>query len=554
MKIQVRIDAAGALRNQRFAFAHRDTLVLELLQNARRAGATNIELHFDAAARRLSVADDGCGIEDFQTLLTLHQSGWQAEPIREEHPFGVGFSSCLYAAERCIVRSKGRCIDFLTEAALALEPIEVQPDAASSGCPGCQVELHGVHLVELEQRIERLCEGFPVPIHFNGRALERRYAIDRLQAVPTPVGRVQLAGRYDGRHSRECLVYLQGICVLRPIWWDADRVNIVHLDAAQFLARLPDRVSLLDEDLQGPRIQAALGSAWREALVAAKARLSAERFVAAYFQVMRQWGHRDLLNDLDLLPAELCQAIVGYPHQQADGACDFLQALDRAPSRAAIEGGSCTLVNLGPLDEFNAARWMFALHRGHLVVDAVWLDPGHWAHRCIQDLESQEVELQAIDEHTRSSFEGRWLWAPVVLCDRLRIQLGDISTEVSSEGVGHDGTLYIPAGEASGRALRQLSRYLDENDLSLDHELGEDLQALADLLRRLRSTDPVQTFDSLLAELRLGQYPLLRGRSFRVSIGIGNGNGNGDQPGHSVECDPVIDAPTEFSGDSHAAH
>ena len=49
MKIQVRIDAAGALRNQRFAFAHRDTLVLELLQNARRAGATNIELHFDAA-------------------------------------------------------------------------------------------------------------------------------------------------------------------------------------------------------------------------------------------------------------------------------------------------------------------------------------------------------------------------------------------------------------------------------------------------------------------------------------------------------------------------
>jgi hypothetical protein len=43
MQIQVRINEEGALRNQRYAFTDRFTLVSELLQNARRAGAMRIE-------------------------------------------------------------------------------------------------------------------------------------------------------------------------------------------------------------------------------------------------------------------------------------------------------------------------------------------------------------------------------------------------------------------------------------------------------------------------------------------------------------------------------
>ena len=69
MKIQVRINEEGALRNQAHAFSNRFTLVSELLQNARRAGATCIEIHHDAAAQVLSVQDDGCGLEDFQQLF-----------------------------------------------------------------------------------------------------------------------------------------------------------------------------------------------------------------------------------------------------------------------------------------------------------------------------------------------------------------------------------------------------------------------------------------------------------------------------------------------------
>ena len=58
MQIQVRINEEGALRNQRYAFTNRFTLVCELLQNARRAGATCIEIHYDATSQQLSVLTD----------------------------------------------------------------------------------------------------------------------------------------------------------------------------------------------------------------------------------------------------------------------------------------------------------------------------------------------------------------------------------------------------------------------------------------------------------------------------------------------------------------
>ena len=56
-----------------------------------------------------------------------------------------------------------------------------------------------------------------------------------------------------------------------------------------------------------------------------------------------------------------------------------------------------------------------------------------------------------------------------------------------------------------------------------------DRDALADLIRRLRSVDPVQTLDSLLQDLRLGKYPLLHGKIFQLTVGVGV------SPGHSIE-------------------
>ena len=268
MQIQVRINEDGALRNQRYAFTDRFTLVSELLQNARRAGATRIEIDYDVAAQVLRVQDDGCGLDDFQKLLSFHESGWDAATAAEERPFGVGFSKCLYAATRCIVASNHQRVDIDTAAALAKASIDVE--AIAETVAGTRIELHGVGLPDLGNRIETLCQGFPVPVLFNGKPLVRRFALANLATMPSSMGAVHLAGTRDGKNSYETMVFLQGFCVLKPTYCLRDELNVVHLDSRQFMARLPDRDKLIDEDVQRKRIDAELKACWRNTLEIAR--------------------------------------------------------------------------------------------------------------------------------------------------------------------------------------------------------------------------------------------------------------------------------------------
>src|SRR5574338_1451457 len=415
MQIQLRINEEGLLRNQRYAFSDRYTLVSELLQNARRAGATNIEIHYDASAQLLTVQDDGCGLDDFQKLLSFHESGWDAATSAEERPFGVGFSKCLYAATHCIVASGGRRVDFDTASALAKAPVKLE--ATEGGISGTRIELHGIVLPDLGNRIETLCQGFAVPVLFNGEPVARPHAAAHLATMASPMGSVHLAGTRDGRHSHWTLVFLQGFCVMKPSYCPDDRVNVVHLDSRQFMARLPDRDKLIDEDQQKRRIEAELKACWRKTLEVAKTQLPPQRFIDLYYPVMRGWGQTDLLNDLDVLPAELAEAIVGYPIQDAGGNRDHLGPVATAPSRAAIESHAVTLVGLDGIDADNAARWMLARAKGYLVFDWIGLHAEHWAQRHVRFLEEEPLRVEAVSEQMRVTLEGRWVWPTVILCE-----------------------------------------------------------------------------------------------------------------------------------------
>lgn len=542
MKIQVRINEEGALRNQRHAFSNRFTLVSELLQNARRAGATLIDIHHDATAQVLRVHDDGRGLTDFQKLLSLHESGWDAATCAEEQPFGVGFSKCLYAASRCIVASGHQCVDIDTEAALAKAMIDVEQ--LDEAVPGTQVELYGVDLPELAQHVETLCLGFPVPVSFNGQPLSRRFSVENLATMSSPMGEVHLVGTRSGEHARDTMVFLQGFCVLKPTWCSYDKVNVVHLDSRQFMARLPDRDKLIDEDQQRQRIDAELSACWRQTLELAKRQLPPAQFVETYYAAMRAWGHLDLMNDLDTLPAVLFDQVVGYPIQDDSGQREYLQPVATAPSRAEIESGTVQLVALDWVNNENAARWMLARARGYLVFDWIGLHANHWAQQQVVYLEEGSVRVEVIDEEARTELEGRWVMPTVILCKAVRVHVGDDVAEIDDAGVCHEGVVYVPAGENSGDPVRQLSSFTDEHDQFLDGDMDADHEALADLIRHLRSVDPVDTLDSLLRELRLGKYPLLHGRIFQVSVGVGS------VPGHSVEL--LGSAQTLEAGGGHA--
>ena len=125
--VQLKVNEEKLVKHLRLSFSNATTVLGELMQNARRAHATQVAFDYDEAAGRLSVTDDGCGIADMQMLVSIADSGWDAETLRTEHPFGMGFLAAVYAAEHLTVESRGARIDCDTERLLAFEPVRVEP-------------------------------------------------------------------------------------------------------------------------------------------------------------------------------------------------------------------------------------------------------------------------------------------------------------------------------------------------------------------------------------------------------------------------------------------
>ncbi|MBP7052848.1 MAG: hypothetical protein KBE65_17715 [Phycisphaerae bacterium] len=83
-----------------------DGRIMEILQNARRAGAT--EVHIVNQDGRVTVRDNGRGIADFSALLDLGRSGWDESLDQVEDPAGVGIF-CL-APREVQIRSGTRTV------------------------------------------------------------------------------------------------------------------------------------------------------------------------------------------------------------------------------------------------------------------------------------------------------------------------------------------------------------------------------------------------------------------------------------------------------------
>lgn len=80
--------------------------IIELLQNARRAGATEVQI--TNAPGTVTVQDNGRGLDDVARLLDLGSSGWDPALEASEDPAGVGLF-CL-APRRVHVRSRGQSL------------------------------------------------------------------------------------------------------------------------------------------------------------------------------------------------------------------------------------------------------------------------------------------------------------------------------------------------------------------------------------------------------------------------------------------------------------
>lgn len=517
MHVQVTVDEEGALRNGRFAFSNRFTLVTELLQNARRAGATSVEIEYDVETQILRIKDDGVGIEDFQSLLTINKSGWSEETKSQELPFGVGFSNCLYSATRVIVSSRGKQVDFESCAALAKSLIEVVEVDLTVGTT---VELHGVELPKYGDSIRRLVRGFSLPVKLNGVELERRHAIDVLSHTEDDIGYIHLAGLEDGEYSRYLDVYLQGFCVFNewPYNSSAD-VNVVHLDSSKFIARLPDRDKLIDEEEQMLRIQHAVSDLWRTNLLEKKLSISNEEFCSNFFDAAKRWNLQDVFDDVPLLPKHVCRAIGDYP-DQGESSSDYLLELDAHVTRADVESGRVRLCSLLYPDDENMLFWMFARAKEYINVRSSSLSPGHWAHSYIRSFDQSQVKVEPKDISCTAYFEGEWVSAEIVLCDMYTITVDGEAVDFLHDATVYQERILVPVREESGKVCLQITDYV--NDGHWEENIQEqDISDLGDFIRRLRAVDPQKTIHGLLRDLNLEKYPVLQGKTFQFTVGSG---------------------------------
>lgn len=100
-----------------------DGRIIEILQNARRAGATKVVINNEDGL--VTVRDNGRGIDDFARLLDLGGSGWEDSLEASEDPAGVGLF-CL-APRALLIRSNGYMVSIESETWTG-KPTDVQDD------------------------------------------------------------------------------------------------------------------------------------------------------------------------------------------------------------------------------------------------------------------------------------------------------------------------------------------------------------------------------------------------------------------------------------------
>lgn len=143
---------------------------VELLQNARRAGANLVDIHIadlsgDAVVSTVTVRDNGRGIDDFQKLLTLGDSDWSADVCQAEDPAGMGFFSLCHSTVE--VWSGNQQAVISREAFLGTAETQVQ--TVKERMPGTRIVFtRGSSVGTLLHAAKEVTEFYPLQVFLNG--------------------------------------------------------------------------------------------------------------------------------------------------------------------------------------------------------------------------------------------------------------------------------------------------------------------------------------------------------------------------------------------------
>ena len=198
--IRARVHDGAIDRVTRFFNATLADAFAELIQNARRAGATRLQVVTEAVPEaeasggiRVTVTDDGNGIANPAVLLSFGESGWDEDTARREDPAGIG----VYALSRrgCTVSSRvrGPLLDLAPGWRVALTPDcflgKEEAAVVTANAPWPYGTAISFMLEQTPEAIKAAVDGAarhcPLSITFNGEAIELRAFLDGAVHVET---------------------------------------------------------------------------------------------------------------------------------------------------------------------------------------------------------------------------------------------------------------------------------------------------------------------------------------------------------------------------------
>ena len=408
-----------------------------------------------------------------------------------------------------------------------MNQVELKVVAAPDADPALTtVELDGVDLPQLDQMIDRITRGFPIPVVYNRVPQARLHSLTAKAYVITDIGSVSLSGTDTGEPATDTALYLQGLPIGghgRLFDCDHGRVDVIHLDATRFMARMPDRTELIDADEQSKLIDAAVRKQWRSVLEDRKLTLPPAEFVERYYTVARRQNLLEVFDDVPVVPHQACSLVIDYP-TTADEQDTYLQSPARHPARDEVECGSVRLAAFSPYEKDEShATLMYVGAAGLTLVHTHLLGENHWVVQNLRDLNSEDVRVVPIGISAEERFDGLYICEYVRLCKRIEIHHGGDAVAITDDALFHDGAILYPSDCRGGSVVKQVSSYTGEYDHFDDTACEEDMRRMDRLVRKLRCPDSASVlrcmFQDLLKDLPLNEYASLVGKTFRVALG-----------------------------------
>ena len=174
--MKAEIDPSAIRKVSRFFNASLLQIMNEMFQNARRSGASRVDV--TTTPDTIVIADDGAGIADPQSVLAFGRSTWLDASVEAEDPAGMGVFSLARRNSRITSRPRdghGWGVDLDPAHFLGQKAADIDTGCADGPADhGTRIQFAATESEEqVEKTINHCAKFYPLPVTLNGSAVKQ---------------------------------------------------------------------------------------------------------------------------------------------------------------------------------------------------------------------------------------------------------------------------------------------------------------------------------------------------------------------------------------------